>query len=284
VTNTKTNTVTTAVNDTRTTITSPLTWAVPTVSLIGFVVVWLNGFNENFFLWLNGLGRTPFAETSWANITILGDTLVAIALLSPFVRKRPDIIWSLLIAAAFATLWVHGLKPLVEHLRPAAVLSNDVIHIIGVTLHKGSFPSGHTTTAFTLAGVICLSRTHPAVMITALVLATLAGVSRAVVGAHWPMDIFAGAFGGWLAAFIGVLLFKRLAQYKNWGDPAHNQSPSQIPGRIYFNTGLLLVALSLLFHDSGYPASQPFQIFVAIICIITITFNFWYLFKTTTTN
>ena len=271
-------------NDTRTTITSPLAWAVPAVSLIGFVIVWLNGFNEDFFLWLNGLGRTPFAETSWANITILGDTLVAIVLLSPFARKRPDIIWALLIAAVFATLWVHGIKPLADHLRPAAVLSNDVIHIIGVTLHKGSFPSGHTTTAFTLAGVICLSRTHPAVMIAALVLATLAGFSRAVVGAHWPMDIFAGAFGGWLAAFIGVLLFKRLAQSKNWADPAHNQSPSQIPGRIYFNTGLLLVALSLLVYDSGYPTSQPFQILVAIICIITIVFNFWYLFKTTTTK
>ena len=149
-------------NDNTTTLRSPLTWAVPTVSLIGFVIVWLNGFNEEFFLWLNDLGRSSFSKILWANITILGDTLVAFALLSPFARKRPDILWALLIAAVFATFWVHGLKPIIEHLRPAAVLSNDLIHIIGITLHKGSFPSGHTTTAFTLAGVICLSRTHPA--------------------------------------------------------------------------------------------------------------------------
>ena len=280
--------MTNAVNNSTATVNtplgSPLVWAVPALSLIGFCVVWLNGLNQELFLvmnsGLNGSGYSAFAETVWANLTILGDTLVAIALLSPFARKRPDIVWALLIAAVFATLWVHGIKPLVEHLRPASVLSSDVIHIIGVTLHKGSFPSGHTTTAFTLAGVICLSRTHPAVMIAALVLATLAGFSRAVVGAHWPMDIFAGAFGGWLAAFIGVLLFKRLAQSKNWADLI----PSQIPGRIYFNTGLLLVALSLLVYDSGYPTSQPFQILVAIICIITIVFNFWHLFKTTTTK
>jgi membrane-associated phospholipid phosphatase len=270
------NTATNTVNDTRAIITSPLAWAVPTVSLIGFVIVWLNGFNQDLFLWLNSLGQGSLSKTVWANLTILGDTLVAFALLSPFVRKRPDIIWALLIAAVFATLWVHGLKPLIGHLRPAAVLSNDVIHIIGVTLHKGSFPSGHTTTAFTLAGVICLSRAHPAVMIAALVLATLAGLSRAVVGAHWPMDIFAGAFGGWLAALIGVLLFKRLAQIKNWG--------TQIPGRLYFNVGLLLIALSLFVHDNGYPDSQTFQYLVAIVCIITIVFNFWYLFKTTTTK
>jgi len=256
-----------------------MAWAVPAVSLIGFVIVWLNGFNQDFFLWLNGLGRGEYSEIAWANITILGDTLVAIALLSPFVRKRPDIIWALLIAAIFATLWVHGLKPLIEHLRPAAVLSNDLIHIIGVTLHKGSFPSGHTTTAFTLAGVICLSRTHPAIMVTALTLAILAGLSRAVVGAHWPMDIFAGAFGGWLAALIGVLLFKKLANSKNWADPAHNQSPSQLPGCMVFNVGLLLITLSLFVHDSGYPASQPFQVVVAIICMSIIVVNFWYFFK-----
>ena len=250
---------------------SPLVWAVPALSLIGFCVVWLNGLNQELFLvingGLNGSGYSAFAETVWANLTILGDTLVAIALLSPFARKRPDIVWALLIAAVFATLWVHGIKPLVEHLRPASVLSSDVIHIIGVTLHKGSFPSGHTTTAFTLAGIICLSRAHPAVMITALILATLAGFSRVVVGAHWPMDIFAGAFGGWLAALIGVTLFKRLAQIKNWGP--------QIPGQKFFNGGLALVAISLFFYDNGYPGSYIFQLTVAILSLSFIAFNVW---------
>ncbi len=273
MTNTETNIVN---NSTNTPLTSPMAWAVPSVSLTGFVIVWLNGFNQEFFLWLNDLGRGSISTIVWANLTILGDTLVAFALLSPFARKRPDIIWTLLIAAVFATLWVHGLKPLVENLRPAAVLSNDVIHIIGVTLHGGSFPSGHTTTAFTLAGVICIMRAHPAVMIAALVLATLAGFSRAVVGAHWPLDIFAGAFGGWIAALIGATLFKRLSQTKNWG----NLIPSQIPGRQYFNGGLLLISLTLLVYNNGYPNSQTFQTLIAIVCIITIALNFRFLFKT----
>lgn len=244
-----------------------MVWAVPVLSLTGFLAVWLTGLNQEFFLWLNGLGRSSVAGSVWANLTILGDTLIAIALLSPFARKRPDIVWALLIAAVFATLWVHGIKPLAEQLRPAAVLSNDVIHIIGVTLHKGSFPSGHTTTAFTLAGVICILRAHPAVMITALLLATLAGFSRAVVGAHWPLDIFAGAFGGWLAAFIGVTLFKHLVQIKNWGP--------QIPGQKFFNGGLALVAISLFFYDNGYPGSQLFQLTVAILSLSFIAFNVW---------
>jgi len=283
-----TNAVNNPSNIVNTPLGSPLVWAVPALSLIGFCVVWLNGLNQELFLvingGLNGSGYSAFTETVWANLTILGDTLVAIALLSPFARKRPDIVWALLIAAVFATLWVHGIKPLAEQLRPAAILSNDVIHIIGVTLHKGSFPSGHTTTAFTLAGIICLLRAHPAVMVTALILATLAGVSRAVVGAHWPMDIFAGAFGGWLAAIIGVTLFKHLAQSKNWVDTAHKQSPTQIPGQRYFNGGLALVAISLFFYDNGYPGSHIFQLTLAVLSLSFIAFNVWHSLKQPTDN
>jgi len=253
-----------------------MVWAVPVLSLTGFLAVWLTGLNQEFFLWLNGLGRSSVAGSIWANITILGDTLIAITLLSPFARKRPDIVWALLIAAVFATLWVHGIKPLAEQLRPAAVLSSDVIHIIGVTLHKGSFPSGHTTTAFTLAGVICILRAHPAVMITALLLATLAGFSRAVVGAHWPLDIFAGAFGGWLAAFIGVTLFKHLAKTKNWG----SQIPGRIPGQKYFYGGLALIAISLFFYNNGYPGSHLSQLALAIASLMIIVFNIQHLIKT----
>jgi H+/Cl- antiporter ClcA len=148
------------------------------------------------------------------------------------------------------------------------VLSPELINIIGITLHKGSFPSGHTTTVFTLAGVICLARVSPALTITALTLATLAGLSRVVVGAHWPIDIFGGAFGGWIAAVIGVALFRRLAHSKNWG--------KQIPGRGGFNAGLLIIALSLFIHDSGYPDSRLFQDAIAVVCLIILVANFRY--------
>ena len=259
---------------------SPLTWAIPALSLTGFLIVWLTGSNQELFLAMNSgsnkLGYGEFAKYIWANLTIFGDTLFAFALLSPFARKRPDIIWAILIAAVFATLWVHGLKPMVGHLRPAAVLPDDVIHIIGVTLHKGSFPSGHTTTAFTLAGILCLSRIHIAITITAIILATLAGFSRVMVGAHWPMDIFAGTFGGWIAAVIGLQLYGKLSSHKNWG----GLMPNQIPGQKIFNGGLLLIGITLLFHDSGYPSSQPFQTIVAIVCILITVCNLWQLVKT----
>ena len=246
-------------------LTSPWVWFVPLFSIVGLFVVWLSGTNESFFLLINSMGQSKFAALFWANATILGDTLIAFALLSLFVRRRPEVVWALLIAAVFATFWVHGLKPFFGNPRPPAVISSEVINIIGVSLRGNSFPSGHTTTAFVLAGVICGLRIHPLLSWIAVLLATLAGVSRAVVGAHWPMDIFAGAFGGWITAVIGVLLYQQLANRKQWG--------TKIPGQLVFNIGLLIIALSLFFYNNGYPTSHVFQYIVATVAIVVIIYN-----------
>lgn len=248
---------------------SPWTWAVPVCSIIGLTIIWLTDSNQNLFLLINDLGNSNSGTFFWANTTILGDTLVATAFLSFFLRKRPDVIWAFLITAVFAVLWVHGLKPLIDNPRPGAVLSSDVIHVIGVSLRGGSFPSGHTTTAFAVAGIISLLRVHPLLSIVALLLATMAGISRAAVGAHWPMDIFAGAFGGWLSAVMGVHLFHKLAHHKQ----RNNQWTQQIPGQNFFALGLFLVAITLFFYENGYPSSQIFQFTIAVVCIITTAYN-----------
>lgn len=248
------------------TLTSPWTWAVPLISIIGLIAVWISGNNESLFLLLNSLGQSKTGALFWANTTILGDALLAFALLSLFVRRRPEVVWALIIAAVFAAFWVHGLKYFIGHPRPGAVLPNEMMNVIGVKLRGGSFPSGHTTTAFVLAGVICNLRVHPLLSWIALLLATLAGISRAAVGAHWPMDIFAGALGGWLTAIIGVYLFQQLAKRKQWD--------THIPGQLFFHIGLLIIAISLFFYKNGYPTSQPLQYTVATIATLVIVYNF----------
>jgi membrane-associated phospholipid phosphatase len=250
---------------------TPRALAIPFLTLIAFLAVWLTNSNQQVFLWLNHLGMGHVSKLFWANMTILGDTLVTVPLISLFMRQRPEIVWVILIAAVFATLWVHGLKLIVNQPRPGAVLLPDVIHIIGVKLLRSSFPSGHATTAFTLAGVLCLLRMHPAYSCTALLLALVVGLSRSVVGAHWPLDTLAGAFGGWVSAAIGVGLYRQLAHVKQWG--------THVPGQKIQNMGLLLISLTLLFYQNGYPTTLIFQYAIAVICIIVIAFNLHYLYR-----
>lgn len=237
---------------------SPWAWFVPVFTLLAAATLVLFDANQSLFLWLNQWGRNEPATTFWANATLFGDALVAFSLLGLFVRKRPDIIWALFFAVLFATAWVHILKPLIDHSRPLAVLGTDMVNVIGVELRRDSFPSGHTATAFTLAGVICLRGVHPALAVITLLLATLAGISRAVVGAHWPLDIFAGAFGGWFAAMIGVALANK------WTAPTGRMSQTII-GFVLLACGLAL----LFWHDVQYPAIG-LQMGIAVISVWSV--------------
>ena len=62
-----------------------------------------------------------------------------------------------------------------------------------------SFPSGHSTTAFSVAGVLFL--TSSSLFVPFFALATLIATSRIYLGVHYPSDVIAGAVLGGLVAF-----------------------------------------------------------------------------------
>src|SRR5207248_160615 len=163
--------------------------------------------SRELFLALNRIGPAT-SDVLWANITVLGDGMVAFALCLPLWRRRPDLLWALAFVALLGTLWVHGMKPFVDVARPPAVLG-DQVHIIGRAYKAHSFPSGHATTAFAIGGLLALGLTSRLWAGAIVALAVVVAASRAVVGVHWPLDILAGAFGGWLAAVCALWLAKR---------------------------------------------------------------------------
>lgn len=67
---------------------------------------------------------------------------------------------------------------------------------------KFSFPSGHTMAAFLLAGLVIYYFGIIAVGI--YLWAISVGISRVVLGVHFPTDILAGAFLGTLIAYLVV--------------------------------------------------------------------------------
>lgn len=234
----------------------PRIWLVPLLALAGMAILLASDANRSLFLYLNGLG-TLAGDALWQNLTVLGGTLAGLTLLAPLIGRRPDILWSLALAVIFAILWVHGLKDPIGALRPPAVIAPELLHVIGPAHRHGSFPSGHSTTIFTVAGILSLYLRRSALVWLLAAAALLIGISRIAVGVHWPLDVLGGAFGGWLAAVLGTLL----AQRWRWGVSR--------TGKWILGLALAAGALALLISpDASYPDAIMLQRGLALICLL----------------
>ena len=230
-------------------------WGVPLVAVAVLVALLATGSNRDAFVatnaWSHVTGPTP-----WSLLTVLGDTAVAISLFLPFALRRPDVLRALVVGALFATLFVHGLKPLVAEPRPPAVIEPGAITVIGPAYTTRSFPSGHTTTIFMAASLIWLHFRNPWLRTLTLAVAIAVGLSRVVVGVHWPIDIAAGAAGGWLSGTMGTLLARR------W--PAGLRTAVQA---VLTAIGVACAIALLAGLHTGYPQAVPLQYAVAVFAL-----------------
>lgn len=241
---------------------SPWVWALPTLLLTLAALLFATGSNHALFLFLNH-ATAHLPDALWSQLTLLGDTSVALALLALALYRRPRLVKAALIAALFTFAWVHGLKPLLALPRPPAVLDPTLLHIIGPAHRSGSFPSGHTATAFTLAGILILDGRRPALALALLPLAALVGLSRIAVGVHWPLDVLAGAFGGWLAAATGVHL------------AARSHAGSGRTATLLYCALLTLLALGLLVTPAEYPAAETLKRLIAGAALLSLIATAW---------
>jgi membrane-associated phospholipid phosphatase len=243
---------------------SPGVWVVPLVAAVGFLVLVATGANQPLFFTLNAIGPQT-SDLMWAHFTVMGDSAVALALCLGLWRRRPDLLWALAIAVVLGTAWVHILKPLAAIPRPLAVLG-DAVHVIGQPYRAhNSFPSGHATTCFVVAGVIALGLASRVGAALVVAIAAVGALSRVVVGVHWPADILAGAFGGWLAAAIALALARRSL--------AFGLRPS-----VQWTVGILLAgcAVALIIgYKTGYPQAAVFQRVVGVVCLLPAIAALW---------
>ncbi len=104
------------------------------------------------------------------------------------------------------------LKIAVQRERPKAAHPADIIE----RDHAGalSFPSGHTTSAFSAATAISLTYRKWYVVAPAFLYAGLTGYSRMRLGMHYPTDVLAGALIGSGCTFLVWKLQEKI-QKKN---------------------------------------------------------------------
>jgi membrane-associated phospholipid phosphatase len=246
-------------------------WGVPGAMLVLAALLQIGDANEAAFLWINQLA--VHGELFWRAATVMGDGLVVFALALPLVGRRPDIVWALIVAAVLATLWVHGLKPAVDVPRPPAVLALDVFNTIGPRHSAAnSFPSGHAAAIMTLAATLILIAQRRIWFLVLFPVAVLIGLSRVVVGVHWPLDVVAGIFGAWLAAVVAI----HVAQRWRWGLRLGPQR-----GIAFL---LMLCALVLPWHNAGHPEVQWLQAIIAVGVLGAAAPALWRLFFVTRTG
>ena len=238
-----------------------LLWLIAALSLLA-VIVWLSDSNEALFYRINLAGHA-LPDAVWANLTLVADTLFAVAILLIVGCYYPKVLNQSLVLLILGTLVVHGFKQGLDIARPAAVLDRDSFYIIGQVLKNHSFPSGHSFTAMSCAGLIWLNIRHSGAGVAILVLGFLAALSRAMVGAHWPLDILVGSAAGLLVAWLSVALVE------HWGWLQGN-------GQKLFTAALLTLAAAYLsIHQDGYPYTDPLAILTSVVAVVVAVVHVW---------
>jgi membrane-associated phospholipid phosphatase len=234
-------------------------WLLPVVLFVLGAPLWLHSFEPATFLYLNTL-CAPVAAPFWTGLSMLGNAWGVLAVTSPLLVRAPRLMWAWLCAAPFAIVFARAGKGLIESPRPAAVVDNDQIRVVGELLHNVSMPSGHTLTAFTVASAIyfALPLAGRTKYLWLFALAAGAGLSRIAVGAHWPGDVVVGLSLGLLAGMLGTRLLARMG--------TRHLLPTAWSLR---SVALLLVAAvyALLTEPQDFDENQPLQYVLAILTI-----------------
>lgn len=168
--------------------------------------------------WVEEIGRDL---TALGGVAVL--TLVTIAVGGYLVlEQKPRIALVVVIAVGGGLLVSSLLKRGFDRPRPDLVPHQSEVY-------TASFPSGHSVMAavtyLTLAALLARSHERRSVKVFLIVLAiivtALVGVSRIYVGVHWPTDVLAGWTAGaaWaLLCWVGTAWLQQKGQVEGEGD------------------------------------------------------------------
>jgi membrane-associated phospholipid phosphatase len=125
-------------------------------------------------------------------------------------KDKPTIINSIEVGSAsfFTGLFTAGLKWGIDRDRPFVTYPNDVTKY--TSAGSPSFPSGHTSMAFSTATSVSLLYPKWYVIVPAYTYACAVGYSRMYLGVHYPSDVLAGAILGSGTAIGTHYLFRYL--------------------------------------------------------------------------
>jgi len=184
-----------------------------------FGAFWLiNHQKGEMVLLLNG-GNTAFWDTFFKYVTFLGDGIFygVVILIFLFWRYTHALMFG--IGLLTTTIFAQGLKNTLfaGSPRPRAFFNDDsLLHFVeGVTVHAyNSFPSGHSTSAFSVFCLLALWAKNPIWGFLLVFLGVLATLSRIYLAQHFFVDTYTGAVFGTISSIIIYQIFSTSPRFQ----------------------------------------------------------------------
>jgi len=174
----------------------------------------LQHYDTRLFYFLNHLIAHPIWDWFWVAVTTQKNWIAPLLAVVIWLvwkggrRGRAAVMLALLAVGASDVISARVLKPGLGRLRPCHELEN--VRLLVSCGGKHAFPSSHAANSFAVA--LTLAYFYRRYTSLCLALASLVGLSRIVVGVHYPGDVLGGFILGGLCA--GLFLF--LSQKLNW--------------------------------------------------------------------
>ena len=173
---------------------------------------------DQSFLMINGRYSLQ-ADYFFNYVTYLGDGLIWVPLFLYTLIYRRDFFIAVLAALIICTLITHLGKRVIFEGEPRPLhLLTDAARAVplmkGRDSYSNSFPSGHTSTAFTFSLLLnFLVRRKFAVYVFPLI-AFLVGYSRVYLAQHFLTDVLAGTFIGIVSSYLAIVIYDRYRKKK----------------------------------------------------------------------
>jgi membrane-associated phospholipid phosphatase len=171
---------------------------------------------ENSFLVINKYNSPQF-DYVFEYLTYLGDGIIWVPLFMYVLLFKRDYFVAVVAALIICTVLTQVLKKVVfwNDFRPIVLLSDKVRVIPGYYMNRAhSFPSGHTSTAFTLALLLAYMARKNVWTYTFPLIAFFVGYSRVYLAQHFVTDVLAGIFVGIVSSYLSLLIYGQFRKRK----------------------------------------------------------------------
>ena len=166
---------------------------------------------QESFLFINGSNSTRL-DYFFTYLTYLGDGIIWVPLFLYVLLYKRHYFMMVLASLVICTFLTHFLKRVVfaDEARPLRAL-HDLARAVplmnGKDAYANSFPSGHTSTAFTLALLLAIIINKKWAAVFFPLIAFFVGYSRVYLAQHFVTDVLAGTLIGILSSWLALVIY-----------------------------------------------------------------------------